>query len=514
VGRESQPGTVGPDGSTTPSFGTTVAGFRVLRRIAAGSRVDVVLGHADELTRTGGPSRAPGPDAGVGCIAALRVYRADVPPESIALEIEAMSRVQPGSLPTLSDVTTLDDGRVCLIVDRLGLSVAELLRQGELTPGEAVTVCAPVVVAIDRLHAAGFALGRLSAADVLLDEVGRPVVSGLGCLRDLEPSRTGAVERAEAVGNDYRDLAEFIDVVFARAGSDAGAGVSQWLRDRLAARPFLPCAAELERRIFEVAEAEPLRTHAPGVAVRALPVRVGAGAHEIPGAAGRSADASTELPARGRRRGVASFLEGLGIAPDETVERLGDALDAPLFTRLRGRFEALRRVRGRAVIVAGSVAAAVLVLALTAIPPGAGTEETPAEAIEAHQPAAGTVAPSGDADATPLGGAEVSDPAEAALRLLAERRRCLVELSLACLEHVVQPNSALSARDRTTIIGAQQGGAVSPGPTLTSRAASVVGDLGEAVIVELVAADPGTPPASALIVRGEEGWRLREVFGG
>ena len=50
----------------------------------------------------------------------LRVYDADVPGESIARELEAMSADASGTLPGLLDVASLDDGRCCLVVERLG----------------------------------------------------------------------------------------------------------------------------------------------------------------------------------------------------------------------------------------------------------------------------------------------------------------------------------------------------------------------------------------------------------
>ena len=114
----------------------------------------------------------------------MRVYASSVPGESIATEIEAMTADTSGALPELYDVATLDDGRCCLAVERLpGPTLAGLLIGRTLDPGEAVTILAPVVVAVAELAESGFVHTRLSASDVILDATGRPRVIGLGALQ-------------------------------------------------------------------------------------------------------------------------------------------------------------------------------------------------------------------------------------------------------------------------------------------------------------------------------------------
>lgn len=519
--RESTHQTIDPDLHS-------IAGFRVLRRIATGERVDVFLGHAHG-SFDGISEPASGPE---GFVAALRVFRPDVAAESISAEIEAMSCLQEG-LPRLSDVATLDDGRTCLVVERLGPSIADVLARRRISAGEAVTLCAPIVVTVDRLHDAGFVLGRLSPADVLLDHVGRPTIAGLGALRRLTASELTPGERFDAVIADYRLLADFIEAIFGNGESARGREIAAWLRSKLSERPFEPCAAELERRVFAVAQAEPLRTELPGSS-RALPMRI-----EVRESTSGSDDSTSQSAPASRERAErrprpSALLDALGIVPADSLDRLGDALDAPIISRLRARCRALFAARRRSFIVGASVCAAVLVVALSVVPPGDAPSETAGasvngaghaevadgEAVSDATDSTGHSARSKDGGEVPTSAdtverTETVDPAVVAAELIGRRHECLADLSLTCLEQVVQPGSPLVVRDSAEIVRAQHGEPPSSErQDLTSRESRVVGDLGTAVIVEFVSSEHDTLPASALIVRGENGWRLREVFGG
>ena len=62
----------------------------------------------------------------------------------------------------------------------LGRVVAE---RGHLTPGETITVIAPIARALAGLHGLGVVHGDLSPGNVLLDSTGRPVLADLGFSR-------------------------------------------------------------------------------------------------------------------------------------------------------------------------------------------------------------------------------------------------------------------------------------------------------------------------------------------
>src|SRR5690606_5655524 len=108
----------------------------------------------------------------------------------------------------------------------------------------------------------------------------------------------------------------------------------------------------------------------------------------------------------------------------------------------------------------------------------------------------------------PAGGASGDDPAAAAVALLAERDRCVRELSVLCLDGVGQPGSAALAADQQLVRDLQAGGEL-PEPWLASLAqVTVIERLGDSALVSLGdVAD--SEPASLLLMQGEAGWRIR-----
>ena len=76
----------------------------------------------------------------------------------------------------------LADGRVAVVMPHLlGGALDALVRaRGHLSPGEVVTVLAPVASALGRLHDLGVVHGDVSPGNVLLDLDGRPVLGDLG----------------------------------------------------------------------------------------------------------------------------------------------------------------------------------------------------------------------------------------------------------------------------------------------------------------------------------------------
>jgi hypothetical protein len=75
----------------------------------------------------------------------------------------------------------LADGTVALVLDEVkGGSLAQLLgSRGQLTPGETVTTIAPLLQALDDLHAAGVVHGQLAPGSVLFTMDGRPLIGDL-----------------------------------------------------------------------------------------------------------------------------------------------------------------------------------------------------------------------------------------------------------------------------------------------------------------------------------------------
>ena len=70
------------------------------------------------------------------------------------------------------------------LVPLAGGSLGQVVAQREhLTPGETVTVIAPIARALAGLHDLGVVHGDLSPGNVLLDSTGRPVLADLGFSR-------------------------------------------------------------------------------------------------------------------------------------------------------------------------------------------------------------------------------------------------------------------------------------------------------------------------------------------
>ncbi len=459
----------------------------------------------------------------------LRVYDADVPGESIARELEAMSSDASGTLPGLLDVASLDDGRCCLVVERLGgPALSRIIAERTLGAGEAVTILAPIVAAVAELARIGFVHVRLAASDVLLDDVGRPRLSGLGALRRLPAD---GAERVALLRSGHEALASLLDeVASAVAPARALAEPVAFLRERLGTRPFVPCEIDVERRLFAAADPEPVR----GIETRGhpaqLPARISATLpHEA--APVVPAPAPERLHASG---GLLRRLLALAHGPDDLVDRVAAAADVDRVEVGRRRILAAVRGRGRSLGVGALVGGAALVLMLTLVPPatagdvagapmpsdpastevgGSGDATADASGGLARDDGSGSDAPPGDGN--PGGVAEspesppVEDAASAARRLLDRRAECFETLDLGCLDAVAQPGSPIESADRRALTEARDG-TEAPVTRFDPATVEVTAEMGAAVLVR--AAAPGREPASLLMVRGEAGWRLREVF--
>jgi hypothetical protein len=503
-----------------PATDAILAGYRLVRRLAAGDRADVYLATVVREAPVGpaDPTGRPAP------LVVMRVYDESADEATIATEIAAMQHDGQGATPAVLDVATLGDGRVCLVVERLGgASLAALIAPGDLLPGQAVTALAPMVVAARELAGIGLVHLRLAAADVVLDDAGRPRLLGLGALARLDGTTTSA-ERVDLLRRGHAALLRLVeDVAAATRDARAFDPVIRIARTALDARPFVRIEDELERALFAVASPLPLPglpnvVHARSLPARLTPVRP---TQTAPDGIPIPADAVAGLDADGgNRRAERAWtrIADLALLPGGLVGELAASLDRS------PRAAVVRRVAGwvqrrRAVLVTGGlIGAGALVALLTVVPPSGS--DVPAEAGVEASAGAGPVSSSAPAPREGAGSSSdaavsedvattiADDPAAAAAALLEIRTSCLASADVECLAAVDQPGSPIEARDRALI----EQGAADPLPTANLDAIAVVADLGDAVVLSVPDVAAEGEPASLLMMRSEAGWRLREWF--
>jgi len=445
----------------------SLGGYRIVRKLGEGARAEVFLGYP---TRQGAQERA----------VAIKVFRPDVTDVSIAAEIEALSRAAGDHSLPLMDITTAPDGAQVLILERLtGRTLARLLRdRPRRSLGEAITILAPLALALRRLHLAGVVHGAVRQDAVLFDAAGAPVLACFGHAFPISPGQPPALlDAVPGVGLDIRAFADLTDAALGAVDHPTARALADWV----ASSPALESDGwfdELADRLFDLGLPEPIdfrpdatplvESRVPGRLARGAPVEV----EEQPG---------SRIP--------------------DWIARLLPEGSADIVQRAR---VGLRVVRPRVWVVAGVVGAA-LVAALVLVPPSeTGAAKGPFAGSNSSASALVTPAP----DAGPVSG---DDPVAALVALLDARERCIRQLSVLCLEAVGQAGSAALAHDET-LIRALQNGTQWPEPfTLTAGQVTIDERLGGSVILDLVdVAD--SEPASILLMKGEAGWRIRDYL--
>lgn len=506
--------------ATGAAADAVLAGYRLVRRLAAGDRADVYLATVAREAPDGPADRIGRPAP----LVVMRIYDRSADDAAIATEIAAMEHDGQGSTPALLDVAAFADGRVCLVVERLGgASLAALIAPGDLLPGQAVTALAPVVLAVRELAELGLVHVRLATADVVLDDSGRPRLLGLGALARLDGTTTPG-ERVDLVRRGHAALLRLVeDVAAATRDPRAFEPVVRIARAALDARPFVRVEAELERALFAVATPLPLpgmpsEVHARGLPARLVPVRSAEAQpddlrEQAGAAAGVDVEGGVRSPVRAWTR-----IAGAAMLPEGLAGELATAFDrSPRAAVLRRLADWIHR--RRAVLATGGlIGAGALVALLTVVPPS--VSDLPAEAGVVASAGPAPVSPSVPAPSEGSGSSEdasvaehvgagaADDPAAAAAALLEIRTSCVASGDAECLAAVDQPGSPIDARDRALI----EQGTADPLSTADLDAITVVADLGDAVVLAVPDVAAEREPASLLIMRSEAGWRLREWF--
>jgi eukaryotic-like serine/threonine-protein kinase len=428
---------------------TDVAGYRVLRTAAHGTRCRLLLGHDD------------------GSTVVLKMSDAD--DRRFPVEAEALTRAAGDHVVGLLDAHR-DEQDAVLVLERLGHgTLAELLeRRAGLDAGEAVTILAPLAVTVDRAHSAGVAHGNLSLSAVCFAEDGSPTLVGFGGAELFAPGSPEVVR--EAVDGVLADRAALRGLTALVLGRVVGTRADAARRLAGGIGDLLP--HDLAAALFDLATASPVRfdndeESAVGVARM---VEVG--------------DPVADEP----QRDVLLPPWLVALIPDFLRPRIEE-----LLARVSDVWSNWDQRRRR--LTLGIAAAVVtLVVAFAVLPSGV--------------PAAVEAAPLPTSTATPLVAELPEDPVEAAVLLLELRERCLRDLSLLCLDDVGQPDSAALTDDRMLIRAVEDGGEFPPNGILDGEL-TLVERLGDSALLDL---PEGSDPSSILLMRTADGWRIRDYL--
>ena len=457
----------------------TLAGYRLVRKLAVGSRSAVYLGVGSTGT------------------VALKVFSSTTPRESVAVELEALGRLDSPHLVRLLDVSNSSGNLPILVLERIrrGSVSALLTNRNSLECGEAATVLAPIAALVGELHGVGVAHGKLGVGSVHLGSKGEPVLIGLGhCELFAAGGSMAAIDTEPAAAADRGALALMALGVLAsvRSGDARVLELRRWIEGAPRAFEF---PGELAERLFACAEPLPVAFSDTRRVAPAVPARVALAAPlSVPELAPVLERVEGPLTAPPRRS-----------LPEWVPEVL---LENPVGVAKKRAIEFARGVRPRFWFAAGAVAVG-LILAVALIPAGGASQAGRAAIALAPVEPTVSAAPSPTVTALP------DDPLLASKILLAERATCIRELSILCLDNVDEASSAAFTSDAALIQQVQQGGEIPKFAPEAGAELALVERLGDTALINLGArGQPGGGPASILVIRSKTGWRIRDVLSG
>ncbi len=456
--------------SLDPAAHLTVAGYRVLRTVSRRAGVEVHVGFDD-----GQPD-----DGSTRATVELKVV---TDARALRHEIEALDRARGPHVVDLIDVSIERDSG-CLVLPRLGITLAELLHARDaLEPGEAVTILAPLATTLIRIHAAGLAHTRISESVIAFDADGAPVITDFDHASLFAAGHPEALLEAEpGVIDDREAFRRLVSSVLERTRSARTGRV-----------------AAFQERVRSVAHADLLDLVASGAFELAEPavVSLDAGSRRDAGMPARAVDPAGIPQQADETQARSSWFSGL--LPDALRDAWGTIGRGGGVARVRAAWASWSARRRRLTVGAAAVG---LSFAMVTMLVPAGSAPIVPGGMSDPSPTAGQSTPP-DPDT-----AGEADPVVAVVALLVRRDDCLRELSVLCLEGVDQPGSSASDLDRAVLRAIQEGDEIPDwriaggAPTLTER-------LGDSALVAFPA---GSAISSVLLMRTDDGWRIRDYL--
>lgn len=493
---------------------------------------------------------------------AIKLYRGGTPQYDWLTETEALERAAGAHVVGLFDIAAAGVGRNALVLERLeGGSLEILLRQrARLSVGEAITIIAPIVETISRMHAAGVAHGAVSARSVLFSCLGAPVLARFGSAVLVEPEMPRA--RRAADPSLIKDVSAIVDLaasVLRSVQNDREVlAVLAWLEQN--GHDGAPdVLTELTATLYDLGVPAPVEfldecvldsPSTPREVVR----QSADGGRSIRSERTSHSGSLSERPIipsfgleRASQRGLAGLTaedtEGTRIATQATatfllptwlssqldrwladgtaLARARDAIALRVPTELTDRIAAARTslslVRPRAWLIVAVVIVA-LVTAVSVVPHGASDNLATDTAVDG---VIGPVIDTGDAGAGER--AEISepkvnqhpaimadDPVAAAVALVGAREQCVLDRSVLCLDSVAQAGSAALSDDQNVVTALQGGAEPTASWSLNADSITVLERLGDSVLLRVAGRNDAV--TTILMMKGKTGWRFRDYL--
>lgn len=242
------------DDKDTEKARQIIGNYRVIKTLHESDRAVIYL--AQEISGDPGMvARQSFMDPGeLVNLVALKMYRAGVTSEHIAIEADALDSLRGPGVVELRDVLNLPDKRGLVMRALHGPALVDLWEtRGSLSPGEMVTILASLVATLARISSAGYAHGAVWPGNIRFDDIGRPVLTGFSSARKHAPPNA-----------DWLDFYSLLRgcAVLINEKQEQMLQISAGVRKRL--DPFDPkLPAWVEASLFRLADPQPLRFEHP-----------------------------------------------------------------------------------------------------------------------------------------------------------------------------------------------------------------------------------------------------------